>query len=137
MLEKIDLKKKITKKKYDDEFEAKQQQEYNDFVNQMTSIAVDRSDFHGLELEDDEKNETLSYLLDLDNNGMSQFYKDLNDPETLYEVAWYLKYGKDAFSIIENAYEAEIAKLKASKDKPRVVRQNTQESTELNINDLF
>ena len=60
------------------EFEKQQQQQYQDFVYQMTDIAEKVSDFHGLELEDTEKNETLSYLLELDENGMSQFYKDLN-----------------------------------------------------------
>lgn len=119
------------------EFEAQQQQQYNDFVDQMTHIASNVPDFHGLELEDHEKNETLSYLLNLDENGMSQFYKDLNTPENLYEVAWYLKYGKDAFRIIEDAYEAEIAKLKAKEDKPRVVRQTNKQNNLDSFNDIF
>jgi hypothetical protein len=69
------------------EFERQQQQQYNQFVDQMTNIAIKTTGFHGLELEDEDKNNTLSYLLDLDENGMSQFYKDLNNPEKIYEVA--------------------------------------------------
>lgn len=107
-------------------FEEQKEQEYNTFVNQMVGIAQNVNEFHGLELEDDDKNETLSYMLELDDKGVSQLSKDLNDPQKLYEVAWYLKYGKDAFGIIENAYESEISKLKTQKDKPRVVRQDTQ-----------
>lgn len=118
------------------EFEAQQQQQYNEFVNQMVNIASNVSEFHGLELDDTDKNDTLSYLLDLDDTGMSQFYKDLNNPQKLYEVAWYLKYGSTAFKIIEDAYEAEIAKLKTKEDKPRVVRQNTHNSNELSIHEL-
>lgn len=113
------------------EFEKQQQQQYNQFVDQMTDIAVKTTGFHGLELEDEDKNNTLSYLLDLDENGMSQFYKDLNNPEKIYEVAWYLKYGKDAFKAVEDVYEAEIAKLKSKVDKPRVVRHQNNE------NDVF
>lgn len=119
------------------EFEKQQQQQYQDFVYQMTDIAEKISGFHGLELEDTEKNETLSYLLELDENGMSQFYKDLNSPEKLYEVAWYLKYGKDAFRIIDDAYEAELAKLKTKADKPRVVRQVNNENNFKTIDDIF
>lgn len=119
------------------EFEAQQKQQYDDFVDQMTGIAGNVSDFHGLELEDNEKNETLSYLLNLDENGMSQFYKDLNTPEKLYEVAWYLKYGRDAFKVIEDAYEAEIARLKAKEDKPRVVRQTNKENNLDSFNEFF
>jgi len=118
-------------------FEAQQQQQYNDFVHQMTDIAVNVSDFHGLELEDGEKNDTLSYLLELDEQGMSQFYKDLNNPEKLFELAWYLKYGKDAFKVMEDSYEAEIAKMKNKKDKPRVVRQVSNENTYKTIDDIF
>lgn len=120
------------------EFEAQQQRQYNEFVDQMSGIASNVSDFHGLELEDEEKNETLSYLLDLDENGMSQFYKDLNDPDKLYEVAWYLKYGKDAFKTIEDVYEKELSKLRAEKDKPRVVRQqNNEKNFNSLIDDIF
>lgn len=119
------------------EFESQQQQQYQDFVYQMTDIAEKVSDFHGLELEDVEKNDTLSYLLELDENGTSQFYKDLNSPEKLYEVAWYLKYGKDAFKVIEDAYEAELAKLKTKADKPRVVRQVNNENNFKTIDDIF
>lgn len=119
------------------EFENQQQQQYQDFVYQMTDIAEKVSDFHGLELEDEEKNDTLSYLLELDENGTSQFYKDLNSPEKLYEVAWYLKYGKDAFKVIEDAYEAELAKLKTKADKPRVVRQVNNENNFKTIDDIF
>lgn len=119
------------------QFEAQQQQQYTEFVNQMTDIAENTSNFHGLELEDTEINDTLSYLLDLDDQGMSQFYKDLNDPKKLYEAAWYLKYGKDAFKTIEDAYEAEITKLKAKADKPRVVRQVNNENNFKTIDDIF
>lgn len=111
------------------QFAEKQQKEYHDFANQMVEIARGTGEFHGLELEDDDKNETLSYMLDLDDDGVSQLTRDLADPKKLYEVAWYMKYGKDAFSIIENAYETEIARMKAQRDKPRVVRQDTQSRT--------
>lgn len=75
------------KAKERENFETQQQQQYTQFVNQMTDIASSISDFHGLELEDTEINDTLSYLLELDDQGTSQFYKDLNDPKKLYEVA--------------------------------------------------
>ena len=103
------------------QFEAQQQQEYDGFVNQMLGVAQKTSEYHGLELEDSDKNETLSYLVELDATGTSKFYRDLNDPQKLFEAAWYLKHGKDAFKIISEAYEAEIARLKNEKDKPRVI----------------
>lgn len=119
------------------EFEAKNQEQYNQFVSTMETIANNTSEFHGIWLEDGEKEATLSYLLDLDDSGTSQFSKDLNTPAKLYEAAWYMRYGKEAFQALESAYEAEIAKLKKQIDKPRVVVQNSKRTEPKNINDLF
>lgn len=119
------------------EFQQQQHQEYQRFANQMVEIAQRKGEFHGLELEDEDKNNTLSYMLDLDDNGQSRMAKDLEDPNNLYEIAWYLQYGKDAFKIIENAYESEIARLKKTQDSPRVVRQKPQERKIKNINELY
>lgn len=115
---------------------AKQNQEmqYQQFADQMVSVATNTNEFHGITVEDEEKQKTLQYLLALDNNGTSKFALDLNDPKKLYEAAWYLLYGKEAFSAIEQAYESEIAKLK--QDKPRVVVRNTPTNQPRDINDL-
>ena len=103
-----------------EEFERQQQQEYDEFSQTMTDIAVNTPEFYGIELEDSEKNEVLSFLLDIDENGTSEFQKSLNDPNKLYEAAWFLRYGKESFDVLRNAYEAEIARLKKDA-KPSVI----------------
>ena len=72
--------------------EADNEDNYNQFANTMVDIATNTTDFHGMFLEDTEKQETLSYLLEMDDTGLSRFSKDLNNPEKLYEAAWYLRY---------------------------------------------
>lgn len=69
------------------EFNKQREEEYNKFADTIVDIAVKNSDFYGIELEDSEKNEVLSFLLDLDDNGTSEFYKELNKPDRLYEAA--------------------------------------------------
>ena len=91
-------------------------EQYNQFVESMITVAQDTPELHGILLEDEEKNNILSYLAELDENGVSAFYKELNNPQRLYEAAWFLRYGKEAFDTLINAYESEIAKYK--KDKP-------------------
>jgi len=118
------------------EFENQREEQYNKYANTMVDVASNISDFHGVFLEDNEKNETLSYLLDLDNSGSSQFSKDLNDPAKLYEAAWYLRYGKEAFQALENAYETEITRLKKLVDKPKAVVQNSKNKI-TDINQLY
>lgn len=109
-----------------EESEKQRETQYNQFADTMVDIATRTVEFHGIELEDNDKNETLSYLLELDDKGLSAFYKDLNNPTKLYEAAWYLRYGKEAFDALKNAYESEITKLKKI-DKPRVVVQNAKQ----------
>lgn len=107
------------KQAQEESFRQNQEEQYNKFANTMVDIAVKTGDLYGIELEDAEKNEVLSFILDLDDKGTSEFYKNLNDPKKLYEVAWFMKYGKEAFDAIQNAYEAEITNLK--KDKSQAV----------------
>ncbi len=114
----------------------KKQQEYEQFADTIVDIAYKNSEFYGIELEDNEKNEVLSFLLDLDDSGVSNFYKELSKPEKLYEVAWFVKYGKEAFDALRNAYESEIAKIKKD-SKGAVVIKNTPKNKNNNIHDLF
>ena len=125
------------KQMQEQEFAQQQEQEYQHFAQQMVGIATNRKEFHGLELEDDDKNDTLSYMLDLDDKGVSQLARDLQDPEKLYAVAWYLRHGDSAFKIIENAHESEISKLRALRDKPNVVRQESRQGNRVkHMNEL-
>lgn len=119
------------------EFEQKQQEQYDQFSQQMVDVAINTPEFYGIELEDDEKNEVLSFLLDLDDNGSTEFYKALNDPAKLYEAAWFLRYGKESFDMLKNAYESEIAKLKKPDKPAAVVRKTEPAKKEKSINDLF
>ena len=102
-------------------FNLEREEQYNTLVQTMVDVAVQTPDLHGIELEDDEKNEVLSYLLELDENGSSEFYKELNTPARLYEAAWFLKYGKQAFETLVDAYEQEIKKLKGDNDDKKKV----------------
>lgn len=117
------------------EFERQQQEQYDTFAQQMVDVAIKTPEFYGIELEDDEKNEVLSFLLDLDDNGTSDFYKSLNNPNKLYEAAWFLKYGKEAFDVLRNAYESEINRLK-KEDKPKPVIRKSDTDVK-SIHNLF
>lgn len=108
------------------QFEQQQQEQYNNFADNMMEVANNIQDFHGLELDNEDINNTLSYMLNLDSEGMSQMSRDLNNPEVYYKVAWYLRHGEDAIKMIENAYEQEISRLKKLIDKPTVVKRTNQ-----------
>jgi hypothetical protein len=122
------------KKEQQDNYNKDQQDRYNTFVDQMVQVATQSNDLYGIELEDSEKNEVLSFLLELDDSGVSNFYKQLQDPNKLYEAAWFLRYGKEAMDALSNAYEQEIAKLKT--DKTQVVVRNKDSNRIKSIHEI-
>ena len=89
--------------------EQQREENYNNLVNTMVGVAEATNEMFEFELDTDDKNEVLSYLLDLDESGTSEFYKALNDPETLFKLAWFAKKGEEAFDVIQSAYKSEIA----------------------------
>lgn len=113
------------------EFEQENQRKYDEFSDTMLNIAMDTPELYDIELEDEEKNATLAFLLDLDDSGFTEFSKTLNDPKKLYEVAWFLKYGKDAFDAIKSHYESEITRLKSDLKKTKVVIKPEQKKESL------
>ena len=123
-------------------FEKEQQEieKFNQLVDTMTEAALKTPEFYGVSLEDDEKEEVLTFLLDTENGGESMFYRTLRNPDKLYEAAWYLKYGQEHIEALKNAYESEIVKLrqeikKSGNEKPKVVIK--QPSSKINnIHDL-
>lgn len=116
------------KQQQEAEFNAQREEQYNTFVDSMVDVAINNSELYGFELEDDDKDNVLSFILDLDDNGTSEFYKALNNPVNLYKAAWFLSQGENAFNILKNAYDAEIAKLKQD-TKKIIVKQNENKNT--------
>ena len=110
-------------KQKQEEFDRQRDEQYNQFSEAMKSTANKNSELYGFDLEEQDKSQVLSFILDLDADGASNFYKSLNDPQKLYEAAWFLKFGKSAFDTLNNAYQTEIKSLKAKigPEKPPVV----------------
>lgn len=108
----IDALRTEYKKEEDEQIKNKEQQDqkdYEDLVNNLSSIlndfneiALDSTDPESdvLEIEDSDKQQILSYLLDQDSDGKSQLVKDLENPSTLIELAWLRTQGR---TLIDNS----------------------------------
>lgn len=120
-------------------FELEQKKEYETYSNTMVDTAINTSEYYGITIEDSEKNEVLGDLLELDESGVSTFYKTIAEPDKLFEAAWFMRYGKDAFNALQNAYDGEIARLKQDNKqnkKPDVVIKKKENDTVKSIFDL-
>lgn len=124
--------------------EAIRQQQYvalqNNLINaarNFNEVLLDPEDpeSDSLVVEDSDRQQIMSYLLDQDSQGKSQLVKDLENPNTLIQLAWLRLQGQNAIADTshywketlketrkENArLQKEINKLKGKKDNSVVV----------------
>jgi hypothetical protein len=89
-----------------------QQQEQEKFTKKadsLVAVAKEVADIGGIDIELEDKQEVLGFILNKDVNGVSEFDKLTEDPKALFEMAWYAKKGKEAFDVIHDYYRKEIA----------------------------
>ena len=103
--------------------ELAEQQQYEDLQNNLINavsafneISLDTRDSESdsLVIEDGDKRQILGYLLDQDKDGKSQFVKDIENPATLIELAWYRTHGRDVIDGISQ-YWKDILKSERKK----------------------
>ena len=90
----------------------------------LISVANSIEDIGGLELDDDDKEEVLSLILDRDANNTSLLLKQLDDPETLFKVSWFILHGEEAFDTIHKYWKSEVEKL-----GPKQIQTRGQQTT--------
>lgn len=103
--------------------ELAEQQQYEDLqnslmyaVSNLNEISLDTTDpsSDSLVVEDKDKHQILAYLLNQDKDGKSQFVKDIENPNTLIELAWYRTHGRDVIDGISQ-YWKDILKSERKK----------------------
>lgn len=106
------------------EVEAEQQKQWEELKDNLIQVAQNTELLHGLELDNQDKNEVLSFVLDRDEvTGESEFIKKYNDPAMLFKMAWYALKGEEAFKTIEDYYKGKLAEAR---------RENKQQSQQQN-----
>lgn len=109
------------------EAEAEQQKEWEELKDNLIQVAQDTELLHGLELDNTDKNEVLSFILDRDEvTGESEFMKNYSDPNMLFKMAWYALKGEEAFKTIEDYYKGKLAEAR------RESKQQSQQNQTVN-----
>lgn len=99
------------------EEETKQAQEQQ--MNQFRDIILDTIernkdiDLGGIpmEMSDEDMNTVASFILDSDAAGVRHIAKALNDPNAIFQMAWWLTRGQDAFRELNNYYKQQITEV--------------------------
>lgn len=109
------------------EEDAKREQSYNNYVRAAQEYAYSLDSLHNLELSDSDKNEVLRFLLDRDVNGQPEFFKLLNDPASLFNMAWYHLYGDKAFKMVNDYWRNQVSESRRPAPTTRVVNKKNTE----------
>lgn len=112
-----------------------QENRYNSFRDSVTdsltkfeSVVIDQdsSEQHVLSVEDSEREEVFRYILQKDENGATQFFKDLNDPDKLVKMAWFYKYGEQAIADITNYWKHQLKDTRKREKPVTTVKQDSK-----------
>ena len=89
------------------EIQQQQQQQFNNFANSVGQnvASLNRIGNLDLNLDDNDRDNIMSFILDIDDTGMSTLGKALNDPAMLVKLSWYALYGDTALNTIQSLYK--------------------------------
>lgn len=93
------------------EIEENQQREL--ITHNLISSAQKVDNLFGLSLDDQDKDEVLTYLLDRGADGKSAFTKSLEDPDMLFYLSWCALKGPQAFEMLHQHYNKELEKARS------------------------
>jgi len=116
------------RQKREAEAQAESEEQYNQLAQSLVEAARNTAELNDNVLDDNDRNEVLSFLLDRDANGQSQFSKLFEDPDALFKMAWYMLKGEEAHQALTDYYKGEIAKARReNKPQPqqKVIRRST------------
>lgn len=103
-----------------------EQQQVEDLRNNLMNAAgrfnevqLDYTDDESdsLIIDNEDKMEMMSYILDQDNEGKSQLVKDLEDPDRLIELAWFATQGPKMMSELSKHWKKQLSDARAENKK--------------------
>lgn len=110
-----------TKQAADQQAQQEHEAEKQELIQALTSAAINTTELQGVELEDTDRNEVLDFLIKEDAQGRTEFSKLLSNPEAIFKMAWFMKYGEDTFNTTVDYFKNELAKARR-KEEPKSSR---------------
>ena len=106
------IEKDKIKKQEEAELENLEKQEgFEQFKSSLVEAATEVKEIGRLELDNDDINEAIEFLLAEDATGTRYIAKALNDPASLIKMSWFYLRGEEAFNYMAEEYEKEIKRL--------------------------
>lgn len=110
--------------------EQETEQRFNELSNSLIQTAQNTNELYNLILEDEDKEEILSFLLDRDVNGQTEFFKMFNDPNTLFKLGWFALKGDEAFTAINDYYKKIIDQSRKQSNPVKTVTKHKEKTND-------
>lgn len=114
-------------KLYEQEEQTRNQAAEEAFKAAYSSAAGNINYIHGMDLDDNDKQELLDFVLTKDAANRTGLSRALDDPEAVLKMAWYLLHGEETFDATVDYYKKEIAK-RSKENNTRVVNRSKQQT---------
>ena len=103
------------REQYNQQVAEAQQQSMDQFRDTILNTIEQYRDFDlggiPMEMSDEDMNTVASFILDSDAAGVRHIAKALNDPNAIFQMAWWLTRGQDAFREINDYYKQQITEV--------------------------
>lgn len=114
-------------KLYEQEEQTKSRAAEEAFVNAYKSAANDINYIHGMDLDQNDKQELLDFVLTKDAANRTGLSKALDNPESVLKMAWYLLHGEETYDATVDHFKKEIAK-RSKENNTRVLNRPKQQT---------
>lgn len=119
---------------------AQKEDQFQTFAGMMQNAANGIDTIMSVEVDNEQKNDILKFCLERDVNGQSQFNKFFNDPEAVFKMAWFMKYGEQAIEAVHDYWRKQVGQSRKAQPVSKTVsRTNTKkkEPDPYGLDDVF
>lgn len=112
-------------KLYEQEEQTRNQAAEEEFKTAYVNAAGNINYIHGMDLDNNDRQELLDFVLTKDAANRTGLSKALEDPESVLKMAWYLLHGEETYDATVDHFKKEIAK-RSKENNTRVVNRVRQ-----------
>ena len=112
-------------KLYEQEEQTKNQAAEEEFKNAYINAAGNINYIHGMDLDNNDRQELLDFVLTKDAANRTGLSKALDDPESVLRMAWYLLHGEETYDATVDHFKKEISK-RSKENNTRVINRARQ-----------
>jgi len=112
-------------KLYEQEEQTRNQAAEEEFKTAYINAAGNINYIHGMDLDNNDKQELLDFVLTKDAANRTGLSKALDNPESVLKMAWYLLHGEETYDATVDHFKKEIAK-RSKENSTRVINRARQ-----------